>query len=113
MVGYPESLTDPSFSGQILCLSYVEIGNYGVPDTGAVDEFGLAKYFESSKIHVAGLIVTDYSPEHSHWNSRSSLGAWLRSQGIPGVTGVDTRMIVKKIRDGGAMLAKIEFLQQP
>jgi carbamoyl-phosphate synthase small subunit len=113
MVGYPESLTDPSFAGQILCLSYVEIGNYGVPSTEAVDEFGLAKHFESARIQVAGLIVADYSPEHSHWNAAQSLGAWLRSQGVPALTGVDTRRIVKKIRDGGAQLAKIEFAGAP
>ena len=113
MVGYPEALTDPSFAGQILCLSYVEIGNYGVPDRGALDEFGLAKFFESSRIHIAGLIVADYSPEYSHWNAVSSLGAWLRENGVPALTGLDTRQIVKKIRDGGAQLAKIELPGRP
>ena len=113
MVGYPESLTDPSFAGQILCLSAVEVGNYGVPDARAEDALGLARFFESARIQVAGLIVADYSPEHSHWNAAASLGAWLRAAGVPALTGVDTRRIVKKIRDGGAMLAKIEFPGAP
>ena len=74
-----------------------------------VDEFGLSKYFESDRIQVSGLIVQQYNDDHSHWNSNSSLAEWLRSQGIPALHGIDTRMLTKRIRDGGAMLAKIEF----
>jgi len=113
MVGYPEALTDPSFSGQILVLAYPLIGNYGVPSTEELDEFGLHKYLESNRIHIAGLVVADYSPDYSHWSAVKSLGDWLRAEGIPAITGVDTRMLVKKIRDGGAMLGKIEFPGQP
>lgn len=80
MVGYPEALTDPSYRGQILVLTFPLVGNYGVPDRSAVDEFGLAKYFESDRIQVSGLIVQQYNDDHSHWNSNSSLAEWLRSQ---------------------------------
>jgi carbamoylphosphate synthase small subunit len=74
-----------------------------------LDEFGLPKYFESDKIQVAGLIVAEYNADHSHWNSNSSLGEWLTAANVPALSGVDTRMLTKKIRDSGAMLAKIEF----
>ena len=79
------------------------------PAVQAVDEFGLPRFFESDKIQVAGLIVAEYNADHSHWNSQSSLGEWLSSHGIPALHGIDTRMLTKRIRDGGAMLAKIEF----
>eukprot|EP00494_Astrolonche_serrata_P025482 UN25743 len=108
MVGYPESLTDPSYRGQILVITYPLIGNYGVPDD-ELDGFGLPKYFESDKIHVSGLIITDYSHEHSHWQSNRSLGDWLKKYKIPALYGCDTREITKKIRTKGSMLAKIEF----
>jgi carbamoyl-phosphate synthase / aspartate carbamoyltransferase len=74
-----------------------------------LDEFGLPKYFESDRIQVAGLVVQQYNDDHSHWNSNSSLAAWLRSQGVPALHGIDTRALTKRIRDGGSMLAKIEF----
>ena len=109
MVGYPEALTDPSYRGQILVLTFPLVGNYGVPDRDVLDEFGLAKFFESDRIHVAGLIVQQYNDDHSHWNSNSSLAQWLRAQGVPALHGIDTRMLTKRIRDGGAPLAKIEF----
>lgn len=109
MVGYPEALTDPSYRGQILVLTFPLVGNYGVPDRSVLDEFGLPQYFESDKIQVSGLIVQQYNDDHSHWNSNSSLSEWLRSQGVPALAGIDTRMLTKRIRDGGAMLAKIEF----
>lgn len=138
MVGYPEALTDPSYRGQILVLTFPLVGNYGVPDRKvrvrgndvvhvdaaalvqtvsrylplhgqAMDEFGLPRYFESDKIQVAGLIVAEYNADHSHWNSTSSLGEWLSQHGVPALHGIDTRMLTKRIRDGGAMLAKIEF----
>lgn len=79
-------------------------GNYGVPDTSAEDEFGLPAFFESTKIHVAGLVVSEYSEKYSHWNAKGSLGAWLASQGIPAISGVDTRHLTKRIREEGAML---------
>ncbi len=109
MVGYPEAMTDPSFRGQILVSTYPMIGNYGVPDRKAVDKFGLPSFFESDRIWVEGVVVQDYSRYFSHWNASSSLGDWLRESGVPGVGGIDTRMLAKKIRDSGALLGKIIF----
>ena len=107
MVGYPEALTDPSFQGQILNMTYPMIGNYGVPDTTELDQFGLNKYLESNRIHAAGVIAQDYSSHYSHWNAASSLSDWLKKEGVPGIYGVDTRSITKKIRDKGSMLGRI------
>jgi len=106
MVGYPEAFTDPSYRGQILVLTYPLIGNYGVPNDKI--ENGLLKHFESNKIHITGLIVSDYSHEHSHWNAVKSLSSWLKEQGIPAIYGIDTRMLTKKLRERGVMLGKIE-----
>ena len=108
MVGYVETLTDPSYRGQIVCLTYPLIGNYGVPDRNVLDDIGLPTHFESDKIQVAGLIVQEYSGDYSHWNASSSLGAWLKEQGVPAITGVDTRLLTKRIRDKGAMLGRLE-----
>ena len=90
MSGYPESLTDPSYAGQILVMTYPLIGNYGVPETG-INENGLPSFMESDKIHVKALVVADYSETFSHWNAKESLAAWLKREGIPAITGVDTR----------------------
>ena len=79
MTGYPESLTDPSYSGQILVSTYPLVGNYGVPQKES--EYGLLKFFESDRIHVKGLVISDYSFEYSHWNAGESLGEWLRENG--------------------------------
>ena len=80
MVGYPETLTDPSYEGQMICLTSPMVGNYGVPDRTIIDEYGLPKYFESNRIHATGLIVQDYSYMYSHWNAASSLGDWLKEE---------------------------------
>lgn len=106
MVGYPESLTDPSYEGQILCVSYPLIGNYGIPSE-KIDENGLCTTFESEKIHVRGLIISDYSEKYSHWDAVKSLDQWLDEQDIPGIFGIDTRELTKMIREEGAMLGKI------
>lgn len=105
MVGYPETMTDPSYRGQILVCTYPLIGNYGVP--GDEMENGMLKYFESDRIHCRALIVADYSEEYSHWNAKKSLGQWMKEQKIPGITGIDTRMLTRKLRDQGTMLGKI------
>ena len=107
MVGYPESLTDPSYEGQILTLTYPIIGNYGVAAKSETD--AISDFFESHRIHVRGLIVQDYCEEHSHWNSVESLGQWLREEGIPGISGIDTRMLTKVLREKGSMLGKIVY----
>ncbi len=105
MAGYPESITDPSYKGQILVLTYPLIGNYGVP--GKQVENKLLKYFESNKIHISGLIISDYSFNFSHWNADQSLADWLKESGIPGIFGVDTRALTKHLREKGSMLGKI------
>ena len=107
MVGYPESLTDPSYKGQILVLTYPLIGNYGVP--GYQKEDGLLKYFESDKIQVQGLIIADYSDEYSHWNAKKSLSDWMKEHDIPGIYGIDTRELTKKLRQKGTLLGKIVY----
>lgn len=107
MVGYPESLTDPSYKGQILALTYPLIGNYGVP--GKESENNLLKNFESGKIQVQALIVSDYSFEYSHWNAKKSLAEWLKEENIPAIYGIDTRRLTKTLREKGAMLGKIVF----
>jgi len=106
MTGYPESLTDPSYRGQILCLTYPLVGNYGAPEKS--EENDLYRFFESSAVHIAGLIVSDYSFEYSHWNASESLDEWLKSNKVPGIYGIDTRALTKRIREKGAMLGKVE-----
>lgn len=110
MVGYPESLTDPSYRGQILVLTYPLIGNYGVPDEKK--ENGLVKYLESEKIQVQGLIISNYSDAYSHWNAAKSLSEWLKENHIPALYDIDTRLITKKIRTKGTMLGKISCTKQ-
>jgi carbamoyl-phosphate synthase small subunit len=108
MVGYPEALTDPSYAGQILVLTYPLIGNYGVP-SDELDEYGLPKYFESNKLHIRALIISDYTEDPSHYTAVMSLGAWLKKNGIPGLYGVDTRAVTKHVRTQGACLGKVVF----
>ena len=107
MVGYPESLTDPSYKGQILVLTYPLIGNYGVP--GEDKEDNILKFFESEQIQIQGLIIVDYSSHYSHWNATISLGAWMKRHHIPGIYGIDTRELTKKLREQGTMLGKILY----
>ena len=107
MVGYPESLTDPSYQGQILTLTYPIIGNYGVPANSQTN--GISDFFESDRIHVSGLIVQDYSHEYSHWNAQKSLSDWLEEENIPGIYSIDTRMLTKVLREKGSMLGKIMY----
>jgi carbamoyl-phosphate synthase small subunit len=105
MVGYPETLTDPSYHGQILTLTYPLIGNYGVPGNEQDDQ--LARYFESGKIQVSGLLISDYSTRYSHWNAKKSLSDWLQEYDVPGIYGIDTRELTKKLRTKGTLLGKI------
>lgn len=106
MTGYPESLTDPSYAGQLMVLTYPLVGNYGVPPF-SIEENGLPTYMESEKIHAEAIIVSDYSEEYSHWNAVESLGDWLKREMIPGITGIDTRALTKKIREHGVMMGRI------
>jgi len=105
MTGYPESLTDPSFKGQILVCAFPLIGNYGVPDH-AVNE-KLEDFFESQEIQISGLVVSYESIAFSHWNAAQSLSNWLEKHGVPGLFGVDTRAIIKKIREHGTVLGSL------
>ena len=107
MVGYTESLTDPSYEGQILILTYPLVGNYGVPDRSTPSLEDLPVDFESSRIHVAAVIVGYYSEDYSHYLANSSLGTWLKESGVPAIYGVDTRALTKKIREKGSMLGKV------
>ena len=107
MTGYPESLTDPSYTGQVLVSTYPMIGNYGVPVDAK--ENGIHKYYESHKLHISGLIISDYSFEFSHWNAQKSLSDWLKEYEVPGLFDIDTRALTKILREKGSMLGKIEF----
>lgn len=107
MTGYPESLTDPSYRGQILVPTYPMIGNYGVPDD--VKENGISKFFESDRIWCQAMIISNYSEQYSHWDSSKSLSAWLKQQQIPALCDIDTRVLTQKLRDKGALLGKIVF----
>lgn len=106
MTGYPESLTDPSYAGQLMVLTYPLIGNYGVPPrTFRTD--GLSTFMESERIHAEAIIVSDYSHDYSHWNAECSLGDWLKQEEIPGIYGIDTRALTKKLREHGVMMGRI------
>ena len=107
MVGYPETLTDPSYRGQILVFTYPLIGNYGVPSRQ--EEDGVARFLESQQIQTSAMIVSEYSAVHNHWQADSSLSQWLVENDIPGLQGIDTRALTKKLREKGSMLGKIEF----
>ena len=108
MTGYPESLTDPSYQGQILVPTYPMIGNYGVPGDEK-DEHGISRFFESDKIHPVALVISDYSVGYSHWDAQRSLGDWLRQWKVPGLYGIDTRALTQKLREQGSMLGRIIF----
>ena len=105
MTGYPESLTDPSYEGQILVTTYPILGNYGVPPRREVGD--VSEYYESERIHAKAIIAQDYSWEHSHWQADRSLSQWLEEEKIPGIYGIDTRALTKHLREKGSMLGKI------
>lgn len=107
MVGYPESLTDPSYLGQILTVTFPLVGNYGVPENTFTN--GISNFYESEKIQVNGLIISDYSHDYSHWNAKKSLGDWLKENDVPGIYGIDTRELTKLLREKGSMKGKIVF----
>jgi len=106
MTGYPESLTDPSYAGQILVTTFPLIGNYGIPETGMGSD-GLPLFMESERIHPKALIVADYSENYSHWNAKESLAAWLQREKIPAITGIDTRRLTKVLREHGVMMGRV------
>ena len=108
MTGYPESLTDPSYSGQMMVLTYPLVGNYGVPRQ-TFETNGISTFLESEKIHAEAIIVSDYSENYSHWNAVESLSEWLKKEKIAGITGIDTRELTKLLREKGSMKGKIVF----
>lgn len=107
MVGYPESLTDPSYAGQILVQTWPLVGNYGVARRDITDEFGVPLHFESDAIKVMGYAVSEVQESASHWSSLTSLPEWLRESGVPGISGIDTRELTKKLRTKGTMLGQL------
>ena len=112
MMGYPESLTDPSYAGQLMTLTYPLVGNYGVPPF-SVEPDGLTTFMESDKIYASAIIVADYSEKYSHWNAVESLASWLKREHVPGITGIDTRQLTEVLREHGVMMGKIIFDYEP
>ncbi len=113
MVGYAETLTDPSYSGQILTLTYPLVGNYGVPDPSQVDGDGIPKSIESGRIQIRGLIVHELSLTASHWNMSMTLDEWMYNEGVPGISGIDTRALTKKLRSKGVMMGALAVSDSP
>ena len=109
MMGYPESLTDPSYAGQLLTMTFPLVGNYGVPPFTFDKQTGLPDFMESDRIYASALIVSDYSEQYSHWNAVESLGEWLQREKVPGITGIDTRELTKVLREHGVMMGRIAF----
>jgi len=111
MVGYPEAMTDPSYRGQILVFTYPLIGNYGIPVNGKLNRRPFANdispFFESDAIHVRGIVISSLSLTYSHWSAIDSLDKWMEAYNIPGISGVDTRALTKRLRSKGCMLGKI------
>ncbi|WP_299992955.1 glutamine-hydrolyzing carbamoyl-phosphate synthase small subunit [uncultured Bacteroides sp.] len=108
MTGYPESLTDPSYAGQLMTLTYPLVGNYGVPPF-TFEADGIPTFMESEHIHAEAIIVSDYSENFCHWNAIESLGDWLKREQVPGITGIDTRELTKVLREHGVMMGRIVF----
>ena len=107
MMGYPESLTDPSYAGQLMTLTYPLVGNYGVPPF-TIEDNGIATFMESDRIYAKAIIVSDYSEAYSHWNAKESLADWLKREQVPGVTGIDTRALTKVLREHGVAINWVE-----
>jgi carbamoyl-phosphate synthase small subunit len=106
MSGYPESLTDPSYAGQLMTLTYPLIGNYGVPPQTEQPD-GISHFLESNRIHAEAIIISDYSTQYSHWNAVRSLADWLQAEDVPGIYGVDTRALTKRLREQGVMIGRL------
>ena len=112
MMGYPESLTDPSYAGQLMTLTYPLVGNYGVPPF-TTEPNGIATFMECDRIYASAIIVSDYSEEYSHWNASESLADWLKREKVPGITGIDTRQLTKVLREHGVMMGRLVFDDMP
>ena len=112
MMGYPESLTDPSYAGQLLTMTFPLVGNYGVPPF-SIEANGIPTFMESDKIYASAIIVSDYTEQYSHWNAVESLSDWLKRENVPGITDIDTRELTKVLREHGVMMGKILFDDEP
>lgn len=116
MVGYPEAMTDPSYRGQVLVLTYPLIGNYGVPvdrqSNGSIGELKIPELLESDRIQVSGLVISTLSKRYSHSTALNDLDSWMRQHEVPGISGVDTRRLTKKLRTLGTMLGKVLIDEQ-
>ena len=110
MMGYPENITDPAYKGQILVMTYPLTGNYGIPCDER--ENNIPKYFESDDIQVSALVVTDYTPNYSHWGACKSLDEWMKECHVPGIFGVDTRALTIQLREKGNMPGKVVYCNQ-
>jgi carbamoyl-phosphate synthase small subunit len=110
MIGYPEALTDPSYRGQILTLTYPLIGNYGVPPSEI--EAGVLRYFESEGIKVTGFVVHELCEKPYHWASTKTLNEWLEQESVPGICEIDTRRLTKKLRTKGVMLGILQVCDE-
>jgi carbamoyl-phosphate synthase small subunit len=113
MVGYTETLTDPSYRGQVLCMTYPLVGNYGVPGFDVRDEYGLSKFFESDMIQVKALLIHELSDVASHWSCTKTLDQWLYEEKVPGIYGIDTRQLTKKLRVHGVMMGAMIVSKEP
>ena len=112
MMGYPESLTDPSYAGQLLTMTFPLVGNYRVPPF-SIEDNGIPTFMESDKIYASAIIVSDYTEQYSHWNAVESLSDWLKREHVPGITDIDTRELTKVLREHGVMMGKILFDDEP
>ncbi|XP_024870191.1 CAD protein [Temnothorax curvispinosus] len=113
MIGYPESLTDPSYHAQILVLTYPLIGNYGIFGENEKDEYGIPYWFESHRIWAAGLVVGEICEKPSHWRQTKTLSDWMKEQNVPGICEIDTRALTKVINQKGTILGRIVLGQPP
>ena len=105
MTGYPESLTDPSYKGQLLVATYPLIGNYGVP--AKTESSKMLEFYESDRIQVSALVISEYSFQFNHWNAEKSLDEWMKEYQVTGIYGIDTRKLTQILREKGSMLGKI------
>ena len=105
MTGYPESLTDPSYKGQLLVSTFPLIGNYGVP--AQIEKQKMLEFYESDQIQISAFIISEYSFQYNHWNAEKSLDQWMKDAKVPGIYGIDTRELTKILREKGSMLGKI------
>src|SRR5690348_2476146 len=103
MMGYPELLTDPSYQEQIVVMTYPILGSYGIPPNSIQDTGGVPLHFESDSVKVKGFVVHSLS-QPSHWSNHRTLDEYLIEQRVPGIAGVDTRVLTQRLRNKGTML---------